>query len=277
MPATGKVIAGLASIGLLVTGLAASTGNAPAAADESAGQTTTANAAGNRTEDCPIKEYSMGLRYQQSPTVDAMQRQAWLLAQDRLSAKAGPPQQNAKKAVVVDLDETVLDNTALLARDLQACHDYTSWDTWKHWEREGDPALIPGAAEFFDYADERGFAIYYISDRYEENKKHTIDTLTRLGLPQVSEDNVLLHSDQTPGKDERRAVVSETHEITLLVGDSLHDFRDAFGESKSSDAELLADNIEHIGRDWIVLPNSSYGDWDEGDLEAWDAPLRTEN
>ncbi len=135
----------------------------------------------------------MGLRYQQqSAEAAALQRQGFALATYRLEDQIEAHGGSDDLAIITDLDETVLDNSALLVRDMQACHDYTTWDTWKHWEREGEPRLMPGAKAFLDYADEQGVAIFYVSDRYQENEADTIATLEALELPQVSEQSVML-------------------------------------------------------------------------------------
>lgn len=225
---------------------------------------------------CDQQAYAMGLRYQQqSAEVAALQRQGYALATLRLEQAIERHGEDADLAIITDLDETVIDNGALLVRDMQRCHDYTSWDTWKHWEREGEPRLIPGAGDFLEYADAQGVAIYYVSDRYDENKAATLATLEGLGLPQVGDDSVLLLG---PPKQERRDLVEEQHTLVMLLGDTLHDFSEAFVSSVPLDeqhAELEA-NAERIGVDWIVFPNATYGTWDDAELEAWDAPFVTE-
>lgn len=226
---------------------------------------------------CPPQAYAMGLRYQQqSAEIEALQRQSFALAEMRLDAAlADLPADAGKPAVITDLDETVIDNSDLLVRDMEACHDYTTWDTWKHWEREGDPDLIPGAKEFLDHADSKGVAIFYISDRYDENKEATLATLKGLGLPQVTPESVLLLG---PPKAERRAAVEADHTVVLQLGDTLHDFSEAFVSSVPLDQQRdqVETQAERFGRDWIVLPNAAYGTWRKADLTPWDAPRETE-
>lgn len=221
---------------------------------------------------CAVREYAMGIRYQQSAHAAAAQLQGWTLAEARLrKAVAEHRRGDEDLAVVTDLDETVLDNSPLLARDLEACHTYTSWDTWSDWEIEGDPTLTPGAARFFRYADRHGVAIYYVSDRFAENKAATMETLRELGLPQVTSGQVLLYGTS---KEERRAVAEEDHEVVLLLGDSLPDFHDDFDGATAEEQEaLVAEHAGHFGRDWIMFPNATYGAWRKAPLDAWDQPL----
>ncbi|MBB3141133.1 5'-nucleotidase, lipoprotein e(P4) family [Halomonas organivorans] len=258
MPMTDYRLAGVAA----VAGLMALPMAAPAVADDD-------------SMICAQAAYAMGLRYQQqSAEVAALQRQGFALARYRLEDRLEALGEDAAPAIITDLDETVLDNSALLARDMSECHDYTTWDTWKHWEREGEPSLIPGAKAFLDYADEHGVAIYYVSDRYQENEADTIATLEALDLPQVSEDSVMLLG---PPKSERRAAVVEDHTLVMQLGDSLHDFAGEFADADlAGQHELVDENAERFGQDWIVFPNAGYGDWSEAELEGWDAPLEVE-
>ncbi|SNY97102.1 5'-nucleotidase, lipoprotein e(P4) family [Halomonas sp. hl-4] len=228
-------------------------------------------AVANDEADCAQAEYAMGLRFQQqSAEAIALQRQGFELATYRLEEQIEAHGDDADLAIITDLDETVLDNSALLVRDMQACHDFTTWDTWKHWEREGDPRLIPGAKDFLEFADEHDVAIYYVSDRYQENKADTLATLEALELPQVSEDSVKLLG---PPKSERRAEVEDGHTLVMQLGDTLHDFAGEFAEADLEEQRTLVDdNAERFGKDWIVFPNATYGDWSEADLNAWEAP-----
>ncbi|HRO15955.1 MAG TPA: 5'-nucleotidase, lipoprotein e(P4) family [Paracoccus sp. (in: a-proteobacteria)] len=223
---------------------------------------------------CPVAEYAMALRWQQSSgEAEALQRQAYVLARLRLD-EALAKQGDDKLAIVTDLDETVIDNSALLVRDVAACHDFSGWDTWKDWERKGNPTLIPGAKEFLDYADSKGVAIFYISDRYDETKESTLKTLTELGLPQVSADHVLLLG---PPKGERRALVEKDHRIVMLLGDTLHDFQTEFeGKDAAPQKARVAETADRFGVDWIVLPNPTYGDFSKSEMKGWDAPIVTE-
>ncbi len=258
MPMSGYRRAGAAAAlaGLMALPLAA-----PAVADD--------------TMVCAQAAYAMGLRYQQqSAEVAALQRQGFALARYRLEDQLAAHGEDADLAIITDLDETVLDNSALLARDMAECHDYTTWDTWKHWEREGEPGLIPGARAFLDFADEQGVAIYYVSDRYQENEADTIATLEALNLPQVTEGSVMLLG---PPKAERRAAVVEDHTLVMQLGDSLHDFAGEFADADlAGQHELVEEHAGRFGQDWIVFPNAGYGDWSEAELEAWEAPLEVE-
>ena len=133
---------------------------------------TTPLAFADSKEDCSVAEFTMGLRFQQqSAEVQALQLQAYNIATEKLDKAVAAAKDPSKLAIVTDLDETVIDNSALLARDLANCHQYDAWDTWLPWERDGTPELIPGAKKFLEHADKLGVTIRYVSDRADEQKK----------------------------------------------------------------------------------------------------------
>lgn len=216
----------------------------------------------------------MALRYQQqSAEIEALQRQNYALATARLQQKIADHPDADNLAIMTDLDETVIDNSALLVRDMQACHDFTGWDTWKIWEQDGHPRLIPGARAFLDYADAHGVTIFYVSDRYQENKSATLATLNALRLPQVTADQVRLLG---PSKAERRAAIQRDYQLVLQLGDSLTDFAGDFHHAAlDKQHTLVAEQAEHLGDDWIMFPNATYGSWSDADLDAWAAPIQT--
>jgi 5'-nucleotidase (lipoprotein e(P4) family) len=219
---------------------------------------------------CSVAEFTMGLRFQQqSAEVQALQLQAYNIATLKLDAAVAAAKDPSKLAIVTDLDETVIDNSALLARDLANCHIYDAWDTWLPWERDGTPLLIPGAKKFLEHADKLGVTIRYLSDRADEQKPHTLATLNKLGLPQVSADSVLLLG---PPKVERRAIVSADHQIVLLLGDTLHDFDGRFRKTPLADQRAtVAAEADKWGTEWIVFPNAGYGTWSKAPLQGWEA------
>lgn len=218
------------------------------------------------------REYAMALRYQQrSAEIAALQRQCYLLATLRLEAAIERNGGADGLAIMTDLDETVLNNMALLAREYHLERDFSDWRTWQQWERDGKPALIPGAIEFLELADRLGVTIFYVSDRFEENKAATVATLKELGLPQALPDRVRLYG---PPKAERRAVIAEGYTLILQLGDTLHDFDGGFAGVPLDDQHRLAsDHASRFGEDWIIFPNAAHGTWIEADLHPWEAPV----
>ena len=165
-------------------------------------------------------------------------------------------------AVVVDIDETMLDNSPLEAENL---YKGKSFDprAFSAWVELRKAKAVPGAVEFANYAAKKGIAVIYISNRAESDKKATIDNLLAAGFPNVSEQTVLLSATGSGTKEPRRNSVTERFRIIALLGDDLNDMTDAF-EKLSVDQRLAATDRfrEDFGRRFIVLPNPMYGSWE---------------
>lgn len=175
-----------------------------------------------------------------------------------------------KYAIVVDIDETVLDNSPHAAQSLL---DGTNYPVgWSEWINKAEAKPIPGAVEFLNYAAEKGVDVYYISNRKEELRKPTIVNLREVGFPNVTDETVLLRTT-TSGKEPRREVVAQTHEIIMLFGDNLTDFLPVFEKKSIQDRFALVDKYEkEFGTRFFILPNPSYGDW-EGAIYNFDYSL----
>lgn len=168
-------------------------------------------------------------------------------------------------AVILDLDETALDNTAFEARAIRAGITYDS-KMWKQWTSEGAALAVPGAAEFLAYAKSRGVRAFYITNRDADEEPGTRANLERLGYPLDPDVDTLLlkgkfgfdKSDKGP----RRAHVASTHRVLLLLGDDLNDFTNARGKSQSERAALLEQKRGWWGSRWFMIPNPMYGSWE---------------
>ncbi len=170
------------------------------------------------------------------------------------------------RAVVVDVDETVLDNSPHQAELIKNRMPFTN-SIWTAWVNRRQAKAIPGAVEFLKYANSKGVRVFYVSNRNEAEKQGTIDNLKALGFPDVSEETVLVRATES-GKEARRQSISAKHRIVLLMGDNLNDLSNVF-ERKSVDERFAeVDKIRELfGRKYIVLPNAMYGDWESAIYE----------
>ncbi|MCO6459177.1 MAG: lamin tail domain-containing protein [Pirellulaceae bacterium] len=166
-------------------------------------------------------------------------------------------------AVILDLDETLLDNSPYQARLLLDNQPYSD-DTFLAWVNERQARALPGAAEFLEFAASKQVRAFFISNRPDSVKEATIANLNALGIP-ASADNVLTRNDaEGRGKDKvsRRAAVARTHRIVLLIGDNLGDFCagvDTTNQTQRNAAALAAERT--LGSRWVVIPNTMYGGW----------------
>lgn len=168
-------------------------------------------------------------------------------------------------AVILDVDETVLDNSAYQARLVQRNEEY-SRDTWQAWVREAQATPVPGALAFTQYADARGVAVFYVTNRRHEVEAATRDNLATYSFPLApAEDRILTRgeeSDWTGDKETRRATIAQTHRILLMLGDNLGDFASHVDVSVAERADMTQRYAEYWGTRWFVLPNPQYGSWD---------------
>ena len=182
-----------------------------------------------------------------------------------------------KPAVILDIDETVLDNSPGQARQVTANSDFVPKD-WAGWVSEAKAQPIPGAVAFCRYARSRGVRVFFITNRDAADEPATRRNLELWGFPLDKDiDTVLTRGEKpdwnTSEKAKRREVVAATHRIVMLIGDDLGDFLPGVRVAPAKRRELAAPYRERWGRQWIVLPNPGYGSWEEA---LYDAPKATD-
>ncbi len=220
---------------------------------------------------------------QRAPEYRAITEQVYRLAGQKLASPAAgsaaieqqstPADVLARMptAVVMDLDETVLDNTVYQARLLRdgAVYEPGSWGTWV-MAAEAD--AVPGAREFIARARKLGHTVFFLSNRDcttpaatpEDScpaKTATMKNLVTLGIDTSPDPDHLLLRKERPewnnsSKTPRRSFIASQYRIVALVGDDLGDFVDP--KTYAGDRERLA---PHFGTDWFLLPNPIYGSW----------------
>ena len=179
-----------------------------------------------------------------------------------------------KRAIVVDVDETVLDNSPYQAELILKNLPYTE-ASWTAWCERAEANALPGAVDFLRYAASRGARIFYVTNRRQNVKEATMRNLKQKGFPDVGEQTVLVRTDGST-KEPRRRQISERYRILLLMGDNLADFSDIF-EGKTTEARATAvdETRNKFGAQFIVLPNPMYGDW-ESAVYGYDFKLSEE-
>lgn len=182
-------------------------------------------------------------------------------------------------AVILDVDETVLDNSPYQARQILDRFEFET-PSWHVWVREEKATPVPGALEFTRYAAERGVTVFYVTNRRAEVEEATRRNLERFGFPFVDGVDTLLTRDEREDwgsdKGSRRRVVGADYRILLLVGDNFGDFASGIDTTVERRAELAEQYADMWGSRWIVLPNPQYGSWDGALIDfqygmAWDA------
>ena len=204
---------------------------------------------------------------------------AWdaLVAEDRANPATGLP-----PAVIVDIDETVLDNSPYQARLVR---DGGSYDevTWDAWVREERAPAVPGALEFAKAAAARGVTVFYVSNRAVHLEDATLRNLRALGFPLAEAGQFLglgFHLDgcEQHGSEKtcRRRHVGRTHRVLMQFGDQIGDMATVLANTPAGRDAAIAPYLPWVGERWFVLPNPTYGSWEPALFDnAWSLPPET--
>ncbi|WMN11814.1 5'-nucleotidase, lipoprotein e(P4) family [Marivirga salinae] len=200
--------------------------------------------------------------FQQSAEMEASFLQAYDKGKMLLKIKMDTLSNSGlKPAVVLDLDETVLDNSPYEARLFLEGENYGS-ESWENWCKEAQADALPGAVDFLNFADSLGLKIFYISNRKIGVFEPTLKNLKILKLPQAEKDHLLLRTTKSD-KTERRVMVKADHQILLYVGDNLTDYSQKFAERDSVlGKDLVKKHQKELLHNFIMLPNPMYGEWE---------------
>jgi 5'-nucleotidase (lipoprotein e(P4) family) len=202
------------------------------------------------------------LWHQTSAEYDALCFQAFNVARNRidqiLNGFTDMPLQD-RMAVIMDLDETVLDNSAYSVKMMQEGKRFSE-ESWNEWVFKKEAGIVPGADEFIAYCIANNIQVFFISNRDISTRTATIQNLAALGI-EAGTDNLFLKEGNT--KAERRERLND-YSVLLLIGDNLADF-DAQFEDKldvKERSELIFSQFSNdFGNKFILLPNPLYGDW----------------
>jgi acid phosphatase len=170
----------------------------------------------------------------------------------------------------LDLDETVLDNSAFDARLVTAPVPLNEVGAeWTKWSNEIAAGVVPGAIDFLQFAHANGVTPIYITNRKCDSSKDEdpmVEVLRKLQVPLDSPVDRLFcardskDTDKTP----RRRLVAAKFRILLLFGDQLGDFLTIPpGEANLAGREKLFIAHQSLwGERWFQLPNPMYGSWE---------------
>ncbi len=207
---------------------------------------------------------------------EGLARQAYAVAARMLEAALADPGWTAAleqqgefsrlpPAVILDVDETVLDNSPFEARALRRGEPFETV-RWKEWVARAEARPLPGALEFCRAAAARGVAVIFVTNREADLEDATRENLRRAGFPLDTVADPLLTKGERPewssDKGTRRAHVAATHRVLLLVGDDLGDFVSGARSALPQRWGLAQAHRDAWGTRWIVLPNPVYGSWE---------------
>lgn len=175
-----------------------------------------------------------------------------------LATTYGEGQPRKPMAVIVDIDETVLDNSPYQVEAIEHGRTFDPQD-WRAWTDKAIARPSPGALEFLLHAHQASCEVFYITNRETAERASTLKNLIAHGFPNADEAHLLL-MDGTSDKTERRARVRATHDVVLLAGDQLRDFDERFKDRSVNSGKATVDALaDSLSKYFILLPNPMYG------------------
>jgi 5'-nucleotidase (lipoprotein e(P4) family) len=188
----------------------------------------------------------------------ALALQAYRLASMSVDAAlaAGKP---GDWAVIVDTDETLLDNS-----EYQKERGGLGWsaDSWSAWTARKEAKALPGSVAFLHHVHELGGKVAVVTNRSRADCPATIENLDSAGLVH---DIVLCQMDpMVSDKNPRfKAVEGGTAaagigplKVVLWVGDNILDFPALDQEARNDQSRLI-----DFGSRMVIIPNPMYGSW----------------
>ena len=184
-------------------------------------------------------------------------------------------------AVVLDVDETVLDNSVFGARLIKNGGQWKP-GPWDDWVSEKSAIPVPGALAFVERARAEGVAVIYVTNRRCSVRKGTsesssnkpcpqkLDTLENLvtaGYPPLASVDLLILQGERPEwdsseKQPRRQHIAERYRIMMLIGDDLGDLASNIKKTSVEErARFVSTHQSLLGEYWFQLTNPAYGSW----------------
>jgi 5'-nucleotidase (lipoprotein e(P4) family) len=189
----------------------------------------------------------------------AIFRQTYALAAQSVERQAATLGRGTPWAVVLDVDETTLDNT-IYQLERAAYHLPFDSASWNAWVRRARADSLPGVASFITRVRALGGRMVYLSGREEAFADQTRQNLAALGFWQENDRLCLQAPDRAYTKRVRReelrtgtgkcAYPGERVRALAYVGDNIADLPEADEEPGE------------LGVNFFVLPNPAYGGWE---------------
>jgi acid phosphatase len=168
-------------------------------------------------------------------------------------------------AIIVDIDETLLDNSGYQAWMVMRDTTFES-KTWTAFVNSVSSVPLAGALDFIKYAEAKGVKIFYISNRTREEEEGTRKNLEKFGFPLDDKLDTVLTARERPdwgsAKGTRRAHVAAGHRVLLNLGDNFGDFVDEYRGSEAERLKVYEEHRDRWGREWIMIGNAAYGSFE---------------
>ncbi|MFQ6371609.1 5'-nucleotidase, lipoprotein e(P4) family [Shewanella sp. YIC-542] len=178
---------------------------------------------------------------------------------------AAKARNSGKLAVMVDLDETMLDNTPYAAWQIQQHKPYES-ASWNKWVNAVQTPALAGAVAFANYVTKQGGTMFYVSNRSVRTFEATKANLLQAGFPNVSDVTLRLKRETSDKAPRLQSIEADGYKVVLFLGDNLNDFPElnTYHQLNEVRNATVDAHQQAFGQRFVLLPNPSYGDWEPG-------------
>ena len=194
----------------------------------------------------------------------ALCHQAYNLARMRIDiALAEYKPGDRPLAVITDMDDTILHALSYWGHLINEGRDFFDDAIWDEWLPNNLITAVPGSLDFFNYCVSKDVDVFYVTNRNQGARtfEYALAHLRHLNFPIDSEDKLFVFresSDKTPAKDE----IEETHDVALMLGDNLNDYRrDYYVTGIDERRSLMERDRDDWGTKFVLIPNPTDGHW----------------
>jgi 5'-nucleotidase (lipoprotein e(P4) family) len=197
---------------------------------------------------------------QRSAEAEALYYQAYNMARIMVHNELTLENIVRKRAIITDIDETVLDNSPYQAMCIKEGINYP--ERWDEWCRLASAKALPGSQQFLNYVAAQDIEIFYITNRKEHLREATIQNLKMRAFPYADNEHLIMRTSIN-SKENRRKPIEDEYRVILLLGDNLDDFTNAFEERGGEKRKEMVRTLRSsFGRRFILFPNPMYGSWE---------------
>ena len=185
---------------------------------------------------------------------EALCNQTYYMASLQLDKILKKNRKNRNLAIVMDLDETVLDNSQYQVENNKKNQTF-NMDSWSDWVLREEAKLVPGVKKFINKIRKNNIQLIFISNRMHKRLRATKNNMIKIGLHSKN-DIYLLRKNKNDKKNIRRQEIYnssgrmkefKSFKVVQYFGDAMGDF------------PLLENN--EFGKSQYILPNPMYGKW----------------
>jgi 5'-nucleotidase (lipoprotein e(P4) family) len=170
-------------------------------------------------------------------------------------------------AVILDADETVIDNSQFQKEQAASGRNYTP-TAWSEWCLRGEAKPLPGVIPFLQEVHRLGGRIAIVTNREAQLLKATEENFRMESIPF---DQILCRTSSS-AKDARLESIENGKtplgwppmKVILWVGDNVQDFPNMTQKQMLTGAD---EAYSKFGSEYLILPNPMYGSWERNPVD----------